>query len=85
MTRTHTPIQMKHFTIAEITPSGVAYAIIMAKGDSMGERVFINQSIMNSLNGAQVGDELLVAVNPNNRNGDIEWFAVMANFADDEG
>ena len=76
---TNKPIIFKEFAIRDVMPSGVAYGINMQDA----EQVFINSTLVDKLQ-CEVGDDVRAAVTPNNKSDDIDWYAIMVDYAGKE-
>ena len=80
---TNNSTKMIKFHVRHILPSGSAYGICMS-GDTAGEEVYIHEGLMAKLDDCEVGDILNVAATDNLRSDDIKYFAVMADFWEEE-
>ena len=69
----------KEFSIRDVMPSGVAYGINMDDAD----QVFINSTLVDKLQ-CEVGDDVRAAVMPNNKSDDIDWYAMMVDYIEED-
>ena len=78
MTQPIKPI-FKEFIIRDVMPSGVAYGINMEDA----EQVFINSTLVKKLE-CEVGDNVRAAVTLNKTSDDIQWYAIMLDYVEEE-
>ena len=69
----------KEFTIRDVMPSGVAYGINM----QTAEQVFINSTLVDKMQ-CEVGDDVRAAVLPNHKSDDIDWYAIMVDYFEED-
>ena len=76
---TNKPIIFKEFAIRDVMPSGVAYGINMEDA----EQIFINSTLVEKLE-CEVGDYIKAACTPNKTSDDIQWYAIMLDYVEEE-